>query len=458
MVSDRPVVLVSNRGPLSFRFDQDGALVASRGAGGLVSGLAPAVSGWGATWIAVAMSDADRAAAHTGIVAAEGLRTRLLAIDDAVYRAAYDVICNGTLWHLHHGLFASAREPCFDHAWHDAWDAFAAYTDAIADGVAETAAEGAVVLLQDYHLSLAARRLAELRPDIAGVHFAHTPFAAPDGLRMLPDRPRAELLDGLTANAACGFHTTRWRDDFAASAREFGPGPPATFVAPLGPDAADLRTVAHSPACDAAVAELDELVGDRALVVRVDRVELSKNLLRGFLAFDEALTRWPRWRERVTFAAFAYPSRIGLAEYAAYREEVGQLVAEINERWARDDWTPIVLEISDDFPRSVAALRRYDVLLVNPVRDGMNLVAKEGPLVNERAGALLLSTEAGAWEELGHEAIPVHPYDISATAAAIVEALELDDTERARRAATLGALCAGHSPTEWLARLVDAAG
>ncbi|MDY7105182.1 MAG: trehalose-6-phosphate synthase [Actinomycetota bacterium] len=451
---DRPVVLASNRGPLSFHVGEDGAVGARRGAGGLVSGLAPAVSGWGATWIAVAMTDADRATARQGVVEAEGLRTRLLAIDEDVYRAAYDVICNGTLWFLHHGLFESARQPRFDRAWHDAWAAFGAYTDAFARGVAESAPERAVVLLQDYHLSLAARRLAELRPDLSCVHFAHTPFASPEGLAMLPDAARSQLVDGLAANAACGFHTSRWAEEFLTSTRAAGADPPPTFVAPLGADADDLRTVAASPACEAALAELDERVGDRCVLARVDRVELSKNLLRGFLAFDELLERWPHWRERVTFAAYVYPSRVGLAEYVAYRAEVEQLVAEINDRWATGDWVPVLLEVSDDFPRSVAALRRYDALLVNPVRDGMNLVAKEGPLVNERAGSLLLSPETGAWDELGDASIEVHPYDISATAAAIAASLELGPDERARRAETLRARCEDHSPTEWLSRLV----
>ena len=169
-------------------------------------------------------------------------------------------------------------------------------------------------------------------------------------------------------------------------------------------------------------------------MVRVDRIELSKNLLRGFLAFDDLLDRHPDLRGRVVFGAFCYPSREGLAEYLAYRQEVESLVHQINERWATDDWTPILLETSDDFPRSVAALRRYDVLLVNPIRDGLNLVAKEGPLVNERDGLVVLSTEAGAWAELEGAVLAVNPFDITATADAMPDALGRAPAERRARA------------------------
>jgi trehalose 6-phosphate synthase len=185
--------------------------------------------------------------------------------------------------------------------------------------------------------------------------------------------------------------------------------------------------VAASTACDDALARLDDELDGRALLVRVDRIELSKNILRGFVAFEDMLERYPEWRERVVFGAFVYPSREGLPEYLAYRQEVEATVRRINERWATPGWTPILFDPSDDFPASVAALRRADVFLINPIRDGLNLVA-------ELAGA----------------ARPVHPYDISGTADAVAEALAAPPAVRAAEAAELRRRAEARTPHDWL--------
>ena len=313
------------------------------------------------------------------------------------------------------------------------------------------------MLVQDYHLALVALFLADRRPDLRLVHFSHTPFANPDSWRVLPLDLGRELLAGMAAHHACGFHSPRWADCFTACCAEQLGEEPTTFVAPLAPDAADIGRVAAGDACAAALAELDATVGDRALLVRVDRIELSKNILRGFQAFDDLLERYPEWRERVVFGAFVYPSREGLPEYLAYRQEVEATVRRINERWATPGWTPILFDPSDDFPRSVAALRRADVFLINPIRDGLNLVAEEGPLVNERDAILLLSPEAGVWDQLVGAARPVHPYDISGTADALVAALTATPEERATEAAELRRRAAARTPEDWLADQLAAA-
>jgi trehalose 6-phosphate synthase len=200
------------------------------------------------------------------------------------------------------------------------------------------------------------------------------------------------------------------------------------------------------------------MLGDRRLIARVDRIELSKNLLRGFHAFDDMLTRHPDLRERVVFGAFCYPSREGLAEYLAYRQEVEWLVRHLNEKWATKDWTPIVFDPTDDYPRSVAALRRYDVLLVNPIRDGLNLVAKEGPTVNERDGLVVLSTEAGVFDELEGAVRAVNPFDVSGTADAMAAALRAPADERREEAAEVRRRAGSRGPRAWLADQLEAAG
>jgi len=404
------------------------------------------------------MSAGDREAASQGVIEADGLRVQLLALDPETYRLAYDEVSNKVLWFAHHGLWDLSREPAFDATWTDAWSAYRDVNHAFADAVAEVAPDGAAVLVQDYHLCLVAARLRDLRPDLACVHFHHTPFAPPAWLRPLPDAARQELLEGLAVHLSCGFHSARWADDFVASARALAGLQPASFVAPLSSDPDDIRKTAASPACEAAVAALDERVADRTVIGRVDRVELSKNLVRGFEAYDALLEQHPEHRGRVVFVANAYDSRSGVPEYSSYRKRIDHTVQEINDRWGDNDWEPILLHVDDDYPRSVALLRRADVLLVNPIRDGLNLVAFEGALVNDRDAVLALSPEAGAWERFEPGALRVPPFDVAGTAAVLHEALTMPASERGKRASVLRTLAEGRTPAHWLADQLAAAG
>ena len=452
------VVVVSNRGPLSFRLDDDGEPVAAGTGGGLAGTLHPLLTGTGSTWVAASMGEADRLAADRGLMAEDGLRIVTVTPDADVYRMAYDVVSNATLWFCHHHLFDLPRRPRFDRRWREAWEGYRAFNRLFADAVAAEAAEGEVVLVQDYHLALTGAMLAKGRPDLKTVHFSHTPFADPNVLRCLPTAAAGELLAGMAGFGTCGFHSTRWEAAFRAAyadpelAASAGTDrPPASFTAPLGPDVQAVVDEAGSEAVVAAGRELDRVVGDRKLVVRVDRVELSKNILRGFWAFEELLEARAQWRGRVMMLALAYPSREGLADYLSYRSEVEHTAERINETWGTDDWTPVVLDVADDYSRSVAALTRYDVLLVNPVRDGLNLVAKEGPLVNRTDGVLVLSREAGAWDELQSAAVGVNPFDVTATADALDLALSMDGDERRDRAAALRESVLGRTAADWLA-------
>jgi trehalose 6-phosphate synthase len=457
--AERPIVIVSNRGPVSYVFDADDRPVPRRGAGGLVSGLGPLVRGTETTWIAAAMSDADRMAASDGVTTAEGFRVRLLALDPDDWHQHYDTVCNEALWFAHHGLFDPVYAPAWPAGWVEGpWAAHRRVNEAFAEAVATDAPDGAVVLIQDYHLCLMAPVLRARRPDLRLVHFSHTPFAPPLWLRLLPSAVRRELLDGLAAHHACGFHTTRWAEDFAASAAMVGVEPPPTFVAPLGPDVGDLTATLDGDASQAAAAELDQVLGDRAFVVRVDRIELSKNVLRGFDAFAALLEADPSRHGRVIFGAFVYPSRQGVAAYDRYRDAVARRVSEINARFGTRAWQPILFEPDDDFPKSMAALARADVVVVNPIRDGLNLVAKESMAINRRLGQLVLSPEAGAWDELGEWAWCADPFDVGATASALAAALDAPEPERARRASALREAALARTPADWLADQIRAAG
>lgn len=450
------LVVVSNRGPASFAIAADGSLEVRQAAGGLAPSLLHALAGTDSLWIAAAMTAGDRRAAAEGAAAGlkSGTELRLVEVPPELSDAAYRVIANGTLWFLAHGLFDLPHRPVFDRHWHEAWAGYRAFNRLFAEEVTRHAAPGATVVVNDYHLLLVGGFLAEMRPDLKSVHFTHTPFPSRRELGVLPSAVARELMTGLAAYGACGFHTARWADAYLACAAHHLDGAPAAFALPLGTDVAAIAEVAASPAALAARAALDERLAGRQMIFRADRVELSKNLVRGFLAFEELLEASPHLRERVVFVARVYPSREDVPEYPAYRATLEATVARINDRFGVGDNVPILLEVADDFPASVAALTRYDVLLVNPVRDGMNLVAREGPVVNGVDGVLALSREAGAFGELAPAALALEPFDVSGTAAVLGRALAMAPDERQRRAAELRRLAPGLSPTRWFAGIL----
>lgn len=459
-MSTPQVVIVSNRGPLSFSFDDGSVPRPKRGAGGLVSGLAPLAERAGTTWISAAISEADRAVASaaSGPVEAAGLRVEMLELDPDDYAAAYDTISNETLWFCHHRLFDLSVEPVFDDRWWDAWRAYQRVNEAFAEAVVETAHVGAVVLVQDYHLALLGSMLRSRRPDLRTVHFHHTPFADAATLSVLPGEVARALLDGLGGFNACGFHSRRWVDDYLACCAANDITPPATFVAPLAVDPDTLLDSASSTACHAAFASLSADVGDRAVIARVDRIELSKNLLRGFQAFDLMLAREPARCGSVVFVACCYPSRGGVAAYARYRTMVEHAVDDINRRWGTDSWTPIIWDSDDDYPASLAALRRADVVVVNPIRDGLNLVAKEAAILGERSPSVVLSTEAGVFDDLGEWCDAVNPFDVAATAAALAAALDRSADARAATADGRRSAALARTPHDWMNDQLAAAG
>ncbi|MET8330142.1 trehalose-6-phosphate synthase [Streptomyces sp. NPDC005181] len=447
ITSAAQVLVASNRGPVSYALSEDGSISAKRGGGGLVSGLSAVED---KLWVCAALGDGDREAVRRGI-AEPGVR--MLDIDADVHADAYNGIANSVLWFVHHMLYQTPLEPVFDAEFRRQWASFEAYNLAFAQALAEEAGEGAAVLVQDYHLALVPGMLRGLRPDLRIGHFSHTPWAPVDYFRLLPDDIAEQLLRGMLGADRAAFLTRRWADAFTACCTEVlgGTGRTRIGVHGLGADADFLRRRAHQPDVDERMAILREQVGGtgRKTIVRVDRTELSKNIVRGLLAYRELLNTRPQWRERVVHVAFAYPSRQDLAVYREYTAEVQRLADDINEAYGTPDWTPVLLHVNDDFARSLGAYRLADVALVNPIRDGMNLVAKEVPVVSDQGCALVLSREAGAYEELGADAIVVNPYDVSATAAALHEALTMPDGERAERSKRLAAAATALPPQRW---------
>ncbi|WP_171107146.1 MULTISPECIES: trehalose-6-phosphate synthase [unclassified Streptomyces] len=443
------VLVASNRGPVSYEVRDDGSLHAKRGGGGLVSGLSAIGPDAGALWVCSALGDGDREAVRRG---AGEAGVRMLDIPADVHADAYNGIANSVLWFVHHMLYQTPVEPVFDAEFRRQWASYEAYNRAFAEALAQEAAEGAAVLVQDYHLTLVPGMLRELRPDVRISHFSHTPWAPPEYFRMLPDDVAGQVLRGMLGADRLGFLTHRWADAFTACCEAFadGLGDTRVGVHGLGADADFLRKRSREADVEERMAALRAEIGEgRKAIVRVDRTELSKNIVRGLLAYRQLLDDHPDWRERVVHVAFAYPSRQDLAVYRDYTAEVRRVAQEINERYGTLGWVPVVLHVKDDFARSLAAYRLADVALVNPIRDGMNLVAKEVPVVSDEGCALVLSREAGAYEELHEDAIGVNPYDIGGTADALYEALTMRPGERAERTKRLTASATTLPPAQW---------
>ncbi len=437
----RKLIVVSNRGPVSFVRDTGGERTARRGGGGLVTALRGLVGLHDVTWIASAISDEDRALAGEAIEerARDGspFRLRFVAHDPQAYDWYYNVVANPMLWFVQHYLWELAYTPKVDGAFHTAWeDGYAAVNAGFAAAVLEELERepDAAVYFHDYHLYLAPRLVRTAAPTVPLLHFVHIPWPQPDYWHVLPESMRFAIHDGMLANDVVGFHSDRWRQNFLDSLRNIV-GHDAvvrTITAPISVDTGEFEELATSRAVLDAE---EEIVARRPekLVLRVDRTDPSKNIVRGFRAFELYLDAHPEMRRRVGMLALLDPSRQDIPEYAEYLAAIQREARRVNDRFQENSWTPIDLQIADDFPRSVAAYKQFDVLFVNAIMDGMNLVAKEAPLVNERVGAVVLSENTGAHEELADWTITVNPYDVEGQAEAIHQALELDEGERRRR-------------------------
>jgi len=469
------LVVASNRGPVQFEIDDEGKLTAGRGSGGMVAALGPALAGQAGTWVAAAISEGDRIAARR--VARAGRRRRLdlpqgpvqlrsLVIDPREYQSFYNRVSNRTLWFLQHYLFDVARHPRFDASFRTAWRNYRHVNHAFAIACDEEADRGANVFIQDYHLALAPAMLRARRPDLGIAHYTHCPWVNPAYFAMLPRPMREELLEGMLGADLLGFLVPRWSRNFVRCCQDGGYQVDAergivrvgdrrrvrVRAYPLGVDGDDLRTRAAERDTLTQARSVRELVRGRALIVRVDRMELSKNILRGFDGYGAFLESNPRMRGRVVHLAMAYASRRDLPEYQAYTAEVKQAAESINERFRTKTWEPIRLELRDNYPRALAAMAQADVLIVNPVWDGMNLVAKEGPSVSQRDAVLILSRNAGAADDLGDWALLVNPFDTAELAEAIGTALAMSPEERAMRAKGLREQASALRPQDWFSQ------
>jgi trehalose 6-phosphate synthase len=465
-----PLVLVSNRGPVTFQ--DDGSV--KRGTGGLVTALSGLASHRDAVWIASALTEGDARQAHE----AEGkafavhspaggeYQVRLVVSDPDAYDRFYNIFANPMLWFIQHYLWDLSNAPDIRRNEVEAFEyGYNVVNEDLATAVIEEI-EGddePVVMVHDYHLYTLPALVRRARPDVFLHHFVHIPWTQSDAWRVLPQKIREELYCGLLSNDIIGFHTSSYRRNFLQCCRDLmdldvdmeagvvycGDREVWVRAYPLPIDYEATRSTAARDR----VTEFEEKLLKRRRefsILRVDRADLSKNVLRGFTGFDIFLEQHPEFSERITFTAQLMPSRTDVPEYAEYLERIEALVAVVNHRHGTPDWMPIDLKLRDDLEEAMSTYKHYDVMMVNAMFDGMNLVAKEGPLVNERDGVSILSENTGAHEELGEFSLSVNPFDVQELADAIYTALTMSGDERARRAKGLKEIVTSRDPGDWI--------
>lgn len=468
---EAPVVVASNRAPVTFERNEQGKLEGRRGAGGLVTALSGVFFRDDATWVAAAMTDGDRSVALKGrsIAPDSRQRVRYVVIPPDRYDRYYNEIANRIMWFVHHNLWDTPRSPLFDDSTEAAWNDFIEVNRQFARALADEATTDPVYLIQDYHLCLVPGMLREIVPDAKIIHFSHTPFAGATYLRILPVGMREKVVRGMAGADVIGFQSRQWAENYLLSARSL-PGMKvlrggrlevdghraAVRAFPVAVNAQPLRDTASTDAARAIRKDLEAWRDGAALILRVDRLEPSKNILRGFLSYELFLQRNPAWKGRVKFLCLFSPSREDVPEYQTYGEECLSEAERINRGLSTRTWQPIEIKIQEDYGYAVAAYDLYDVLFVNPTYDGMNLVAMEGPIVNRRDGVLVLSRNAGAFDRLQKHALGVNPFDLAETAGAIREALEMPQEERTRRGRGLSRSIMAHTPPTWMLNQLEA--
>lgn len=474
------IVIASNRGPYQFERRVGESFTARRGAGGLVTALSALAENHDVLWVAAALGEGDRDWAEKQgetVQDVDGMSLRLLIPDAESYRKYYSVIANPLLWFIQHQLWDTPRMPAIDQqvwdAWHNGYVAInRQFAQVIADSVRESLEDRPVIIFpQDYHLYMAPHFLREeLGSRVQIQPFIHIPWPGPDAWRILPSQMRDALLHSLLMSDRVGFQTKGDVFNFVqtcrfylADAHSHGSRDSIEYQGrkiwaqayPISIDVDKVERLIEEPQTRLLKSQVINFIADRKLILRIDRVEPSKNILRGLQAFRILLEEHAEYRGRVVMMALLVPSRLEVGEYQNYLQEIMGQAGMINATFSDEFWEPVRIIVGENYYRALAAMQLYDVLIVNPIADGMNLVAKEGALVNQRDGVLLLSEYAGAFYELGEYALAVSPFDVYGTAESIHRALTMPAEERQRRSAKLREIVRASGVQEWFYNQVE---
>jgi len=476
LLKNRTLIIAANRGPVTLHKDEKGELVFQRGGGGLVTALTGLVRNQDAIWIATAASETDRTFQGGPVpISDDGctIQVEFINPDPEAYNGYYNEIANPLLWFLQHSMWDFMRSPTIGRSTWEAWNnGYVKVNQLFAEEIARkirSTSRSPIVMLQDYHLYLTPgmlrKRFRRSRKRFSLLHFIHIPWPGPDDWGFLPPPIRDAILQGLCAVDLLGFQTRSDGLNFIRTVETYLPKARVNYRRgrilyerhythvhdfPISIDVDALRRLAASPEVDSHRDQLQEYARGNQLIVRVDRSEPSKNIVRGFQAFDEMLETYPEHRGKTRFLAMLAPSRMAVEEYQNYLDELMAAAGRVNVKYGNSDWEPVRVLVGDDYPRGVASLQLYNVLLVNPIADGMNLVAKEGPIVNRCDGVLILSERAGAWQQLNDGALVISPIDVYNTAEALHQALIMPEEERRTRAARMRKVIEREDIHQWL--------
>lgn len=472
---ERGIVVVSNRGPVNLSVNESGQMQIQRSGGGLVTALLGMAQHVELTWVASALNELETTWGSKKLQVSEDhppISLQLIPVPKELYEGYYNVIANPLLWFLQHSMWDFIRSPNINHATWEAWEnGYVAVNRIFANALVrifKSTKPPPLFMLQDYHLYLVPRMLRDMvrqRRQLLLTHFIHIPWPGSEDWRFLPAGMRQPILEGLTAVDLLGFQTREDGLNFLRTVETFLPGAHVsygrgrvsyrnrvTYVRdfPISVDVDALKRLSESDEVRQFREQLEAEIEGYQLVLRVDRTEPSKNIVRGFQAFGEMLDLHPEHCGKVKFYALLVPSRLEVEEYQNYHDELTAAAGWINARHGTSQWEPVRILSGDSYPRAIAALQLYDVLLVNSIADGMNLVAKEGPLVNRRSGRVILSERTGAREQLDPGALVISPCDVYATAEALHQALTMPVDEKAVRAARLRRLVEENDINDWL--------
>src|SRR3989440_6568810 len=481
LLKDFHPIVAANRPPVDLAPDAGDRERFVRGSGGLVTGLSGLAQATGAVWVASARDgfegelDLGSGGEPMVVEAADAARFPVSWVNPPrlAYDLYYNTIANPLLWFVQHYLWNLAEAPVLDDSTHRAWnEGYRRVNQLFAQQVVREARRGRkrpLVLSHDYHLYLVPRLVLRELADAVLQHFVHIPWPTPQYWKVLPQYMRDEIMDGLLAADIIGLQTHSDVRNFLLTCEE-NMGLPVDFRQqtafyrgrtvwvrryPISIDVREFERSAATPAVERVEREVLRWRPEH-LILRVDRMDLSKNIVRGFYAFDRLLQAHPELRGRVSMWGLLQKTRQDVREYREYAREVQQAVRGINERHATGEWLPIRMEQRDDITRAMAGYRQFDVLLVNPIYDGMNLVAKEGMVVNRRGGVLVLSENAGTHEELGEWALTINPFDVDATAQALHQALLMAPVDRHARAEKMREVVQQDDVARWIsAQLQD---
>ncbi|MFC1859959.1 trehalose-6-phosphate synthase [Chloroflexota bacterium] len=480
-LSSRRLILASNRGPIEYHFAEDKQLRSHRGSGGVVTVLSSLAKYVELDWIASAMGAGDRQAAQGArrerfkvpLADEEELYLHFIVSHRNTYRQFYSIICNPLLWFLQHYMWSSSRTPNIDSTVHAAWHGgYAPVNQAFAQAIIDEATRSEpspIIILNDYHLYLVSAYIRERMPNLVIQHFTHIPWPSPGYWRLLPGYMRQAIHRSLCTADIVGLQTERDVRGFLHCCQSFIDEAEIDYeqrtvridehvvqvkAYPISIDVDGLKKMVSSPQLKEYEEKLRPLYGEQT-VVRVDRAEPSKNIIRGFRAFDMLLERYPQFVGKVKLIAFLVPTRSHLRPYQRYTQDIMQLIEAINNKYRTEEWHPIDFFYENNYMQAIAGMRQYDVLLVNAVIDGMNLVAKEGPTVNKRDGVLILSETVGACEQLGQYALTVAPTDLEGTTQALYTALTMPAEEKHKRAMALKSSIEKEDITHWLLQLLQ---